>query len=117
MRALVRNEADNEGMKFFVPAAVNDDEAERVWKATRDFAQNQLAWAVADRRIFQLNYQHDGKPYVAEVGKPDPRTGETVLVILESNAYLVCTAGRGVARGEPILVGREEVRTITDFNV
>ena len=102
-------------MKFFVPLASDDDEAERVWNATRFFARDQLAWEVTDRRIFQINYQHEGKAYVAEVGELDPRTGETVLVILESNAFLVCTANRGVARGEPILVGREEVRTISDF--
>ncbi|MBZ5736926.1 hypothetical protein [Nocardioides mangrovi] len=104
-------------MKFFVPTASDDDEAEHVWAATRVFARDQLGWEVTDRRIFQINYHHEGKPYVAEVGEPDPRTGETVLAILESNAFLVCTRNRGVVRGEPILIGPEEVRTITDFTV
>ncbi|RYU14845.1 hypothetical protein [Nocardioides iriomotensis] len=103
-------------MRFFVPGAADIEQAEHLWNATRTFAQDQLAWQVTDRRIFQLNYHHEGKPFVAEVGKPDPRTGETVLVILESNAFLVCTRNRGVVRGEPILVGDEEVRTITEFS-
>jgi hypothetical protein len=38
------------------------------------------------------------------------------LVILESNAYLVCTENRGVMRGEPILVGHEEAVTVVDFD-
>ena len=101
--------------RFFVPGAKDQAEAESVWEATRAFAREQLTWEVSDRRIFQINYQHDGKPYVAEVGVSDPQTGERVLVILESDAYLVCTANRGVAGGQPILVGRHEVRTIEDF--
>jgi hypothetical protein len=104
-----------ESRKFFVPAVEDRAQAEGVWEATRAFAHDQLAWDVSDRRIFQINYQHNGRPYVAEVGLPDARTGETLLVILESNAYLVCTENRGVVRGEPIIVGREQVRTVEDF--
>jgi len=43
-------------------------------------------------------------------------TGEQLVAILESNAYLLCTMNRGVARGEPILVGKSEVVRIEDFN-
>src|SRR4051794_13241641 len=47
----------NTCVKFFVPAAADDDQAEVIWNATRKFAQDQLAWRVEDRRIFQINYQ------------------------------------------------------------
>ena len=102
-------------MEFFVPAAKGGMEAQSVWKATKKFAEETLGWKISERRIFSIAYQHDGKEYYAEVGKPDPRIGEIVLVILESDTYLVCTPNRGVLRGMPILVGRNEAEKIRDF--
>jgi hypothetical protein len=100
--------------EFFVPGAASLQEAEKVWQATKKFAEEQTGWIVTNRRIFRLEYTHGGKDYVAEVGQTEPRTGEPVLVILGSNAYLVCTRKHGVARGEPIMVGGP--RQILDFN-
>ena len=70
-------------------------------------------------------YRHEGKSYDVEVGKPDPRIGEVVIAILETvktqedtlppRPYLICTPNRGVMRGEPILIGRDEVLYATDF--
>lgn len=107
--------AMTESRPFFVPATEDDAQAEQIWEATRAFAKEQLAWEISDRRIFQINYQHGSRPFVAEVGRPDPITGELVIVILESNAYLVCTTNRGVLRGAPILVGKDDIRTVEDF--
>jgi hypothetical protein len=101
---------------FFVPAARDDAQAEEVWEATRKFARDQLGWEVGERRIFRIEYTHDGQDLVAQVGEQEPRQGEPVLVILESNAYLVCTENRGVARGAPILVGLQTVSKIVDFD-
>jgi len=103
-------------VRFFIPAADDAQGAEHVWTATRTFVHQQLGWEVRNRRIFRLGYHHEGKAYVAEVGQPDARTGELVIVILESNAFLVCTGSRGVLRGEPVLVGHDEVRTVEDFD-
>ena len=72
-------------MKFFVPAAKDEMEAQSVWKATRKFAEETLGWEVSERRIFSIAYRHDGKDYYVEVGKSDPRVGELVLVVLESD--------------------------------
>jgi hypothetical protein len=47
--------------------------------------------------------------------KPDPHVGETVIAILESNSYLVCTQNRGVVKGMPILVGRDDQNEVTEF--
>ena len=78
-----------------------------------------MGWKVSDRRIFSIAYVHNGKDSYAEVGKADPDIGETILVILESNSYLVCTQNRGVLRGMPLLVGKEgrygEAYKVTDF--
>jgi hypothetical protein len=45
-----------------------------------------------------------------------PARREYVVAILKSNAYRVCTHNRGVVRGEPILVGLNEVRRIEHFD-
>ena len=103
-------------MEFFVPAAKDNAQAKRVWAATRKFAEQNLQRTVSDRRIFSVAYRHNGREYYAEVGKPDPRVEETVLVILESNPFLVCTQNRGVIRGLPVLVGRDEILRIVDFD-
>ena len=101
-------------MKFFVPHATSDETAEATWAATKKFAEETLGWNVSDRRIFSIRYRHDGQEYHSQVGREDPTEGE-VLIILESNAYLVCTPNRGVLRGMPILVGKNEAIVVTDF--
>ncbi len=103
-------------MEFFVPACDSAEEAEKVWEATRTFAQENLGWEVSGKRIFRITGVHDGKAIDCEVGKAEPYEGNMVIAILESNAYLVCTANRGVLRGEPILVGREEAGSIIEFD-
>ena len=102
-------------MKFFIPEAKDANQAERFWVATKTFAEKTLGWKVSNRRIFSIDFSHDGKDRYVEVGKPDPDVGEIVIAILESNAYLVCTANRGVRRGMPLLVGKEEARQVMDF--
>jgi hypothetical protein len=102
-------------MKFFVPATNTPQSAEDIWEGTVKFAKQNLGWNIADRRIFRIEYSHEGKSYIAEVGQSSQVNRELVLVILESNAYLICTGNRGVLRGEPILVGKGEVRSVTEF--
>jgi hypothetical protein len=102
-------------MKFFVPDVENEEKAERLYQATKKFAA-ETCWPVADRRIQSIRYKHDGKPFLAMVGEVEPITGEKVIAILESNTYLVCTSSRGVLRGQPILVGKNEVTSVIDFD-
>lgn len=103
-------------VKFFIPKAKDDTQAEEVWESIKKFAEKNLEWDVSDRRIFSITYQKHGKDYYVEVGKPDPRNGELVIAILKSNTYLVCTPNRGVLRSIPILVGGSELTEITDFS-
>ncbi|NQT80260.1 MAG: hypothetical protein HQ555_07725 [Candidatus Aminicenantes bacterium] len=102
-------------MKYFVPNAKDSKEAQYILEATKKFVKKMLGWDVTDRKIFRLKYEHDGKKRIAEVGKEEEATNEVVILILESNTYLVCTANRGVLRDIPLLVGKEEVRFIEDF--
>lgn len=102
-------------MKFFIPKAKDDAQAQEVWDTVKKFAEENLGWDVSDRRIFSIVYHKHGEDYYVEVGKPDPRNKELVIAILESVTYLVCTPNRGVLRGMPILIGESELKDITDF--
>jgi hypothetical protein len=103
-------------VEFFVPDASTPEQAEDVWNATRKFAGEKMAREIGTRRIFRLRYIHNGKAMTAEVGQPEPLTGEPVLIILDSNPYLVCTPSRGVLRGTPVPVGRHAVSEAVDFD-
>lgn len=103
-------------MKFFVPGTKDEAQAQQIWDGTKKFTEETLSWKVSDRRIFSMAYRDNRENTFVEVGKPDPYDGEIVLVILESpGPYLVCTLNRGVKRGIPILVGKDEAYKITDF--
>ena len=100
---------------FFVPGAEDDpDLAERIWLTTKLFAQEQTGWEVSDRRVFRVEFVHNGQELAAEVGQTEPLEGEQCIAILESNSFLVCTPNRGVDRGFPILVGDPD--EIVDFD-
>lgn len=101
-------------MKFFIPNAKDKKQAEEVFQGIK-ICLKKSGWNITDRRIFSLTYSHYKKKYHSEVGQLDDRVNEEVIAILESFIYLVCTDNYGVFRGEPVLVGKEEVRKIIDF--
>ena len=103
--------------KFFIPAASNARRAESFYESIKKLAKETTGGDVTPRRIFAIAYEHDGGQYHAEVGKPEPREGELVIAILETNAmpYLICTPNRGVLRGMPYFVRKDEVLSIVDF--
>lgn len=104
-------------MKFFIPLARNDEEAEHVLLGIAKFARR--AVPPPEEQIFRLHYEHNGKDYIAEVGKPiDVYYGAVgpVIAILGGNPLLVCLRDRGVLRGEPIYVNTAAVRTAEFFD-
>jgi hypothetical protein len=105
-------------VKFFLPAADSPEQAESVYGSIRSFAEEQTGWKTTDRRIYRLEYRHEGKNYSAQVGEFDPRIDEVVIAILETvrGVYLVCSQNRCVLRGEPMLVGSDEVYIRLDFD-
>jgi hypothetical protein len=102
-------------MRFFIPDEPDAAKAEERYEAIKKFASNTMKWEITDRRIFRLTFKEEGKECQAQVGKQDPITGEIIVAILESNAYLVCTPNRFLRRGEPLMVGREEARWVEEF--
>ena len=104
-------------MKFFVPAAKDEEEAESVYEAIAKFVNG----VVAEERIWKLNWKHNGMDMEAEVGKPLHhyyQTGqEPVLAIIDCGAYYsVCTKNRGGVRGEPVLAGKDHDTYVTCFD-
>jgi len=102
-------------VKFFIPHAKDKKQAEKVLQGIIKFAKQEIGWNITNRRIFSLSYTHEGKKYHSEVGKLDDLVNEEVIAILESTTYFVCTPNRGVIRGMPVLVGKEEAEEIIDF--
>lgn len=100
-------------MRFFIPHA-KDEKTENIWRGVKKFAEQTTAWPVGERKVYRLEFVHEGTKQVACVGKQ--LYGEEVIVILESVTYLVCTPNRGVLRGLPILVGKNEVIAIEFFD-
>ena len=93
-------------MKFFVPHAEDAEKAEQVYVAVTKFVHGDAA---TEDRIWKLTWRHNSMDMTAEVGKTLPlyfAPGKEVVVsIIDCGTwYSVCTANRGVARGEPIRV-------------
>jgi len=102
-------------MKFFIPQAERPEQAEEVYAATKKFAAETMGWQIGDARVRRITYTDKGKLVRATVGNPEPREGELVIAILESNTYLVCTPNRGVLCGMPIMIGKREVTDVEYF--
>ncbi len=72
---------------------------------------------MSNRRIRRLDFTHDSKAEVAEVGDVFEPVGEEVETILDAgDMYLVCTRTRGVLGGLPLRVGKPEARNVEDFD-
>ena len=103
--------------EFFVPHAESAEQAEKVWKATKKFLEQDGGYRVTERRLYAVNYSHNGRKYRDVVGGLSQLAGEEVLVILEdSNVFLICTKNRGVLRGGPVMAGRHWDAQETEFD-
>jgi len=104
-------------MRFFVPAAEDDTQAERVYGAIAEF----VTAPVNTNRIWKLRWRHNGMDMQCEVGQPLPAYyqtgGEPILAIFDcGNLYKICTPSRGGVRGEPVLAGKNPHSSVTYFS-
>lgn len=101
---------------FFVPGIEDKETAEAIYAGTR---KNLHGESVPDRRIQRLDYEHNARKLRAEVGERDQRGEGTVMAIFGPsslrNLYYVTTLDRGMLRGDPIMVGMDEVREVYEF--
>jgi hypothetical protein len=102
-------------MKFFVPGAESPSSAEEIWGETRARVEEDFG-TVRDRRVFRLDFRHDAKDLVAEVGQADPQLGGTVVAIFNTrDMNYVCTATGGGDDRRPSLVGKHETYEVEYF--
>ena len=102
-------------MKFFVPGIEDKGKAEEAWRAAKKFAEKTLDWEISNRRIFRIYYRDKGKDVHLEVGQLSPDNRESVLMILRSNTYLICTVTCGFLCGMPLLIGKDETWRVEYF--
>ncbi len=106
-------------MKFFIPFAESEAEAQREYAALKHCAAGREVESLSERKIHSLRYRHNGRKYYARVGKVHAANQELVLAILYDpprDLYLICTPTRGGWSGSPLLVGGPSVTTVADFD-
>jgi hypothetical protein len=102
-------------MKFFVPAASNDELEERYAELAR-FAK--VSAPSPASRVFSLQWEHDGEVWEATVGeqlvrlepRPKLQDNATVLAIFPGNPYMIVTTAVPLTRvsshwNNPISIG------------
>jgi hypothetical protein len=101
---------------FFIPELDPlEASAEEFYSDIREAAQAETGHCPQQQRIFKLWFRREGTDAEAEVGRPDPICGETVLAILDLGRgwpYLI-RCGR-TAAPTTHLVGKP-VYTVTAF--
>jgi len=103
-------------MKFFIPSAKTEKEAQEVLQAIAKNATGKSNF----KPIYQLHFKHDGNESIATVGEKldsgDYKNHEKVIAILKSDDMcFICTPNRGVVRDIPILVGKHDILGIICF--
>ena len=92
-------------MKFFIPFSSDDEQAESVLDATSKFT----GFPIPERRIYQIDYSHNGTKMRATVGEPADdyyrEEGPVIALLKNESCLAICTKDRGVVRGTPIFVG------------
>jgi hypothetical protein len=101
---------------FFIPGSARAGmDVEEVYAGIREAAQAGTGHPPRSIRIFKLSFRHDGVDLEAEVGKPDPVGGHTVIAILDlgrHSPYLIrCMGGSAMQ----VLV-RKPVYSVTEFS-
>lgn len=110
--------------EFRVPGSEETDMThEELYEAIVKFAEQSFG-PISDKRIEGIQFREPDPKYSQDVidvnvGDTFPITCEPVEAILYDESrdlYLVCTPTRGVAGGNPILVGNEKIKEVRQFD-
>lgn len=102
-------------MHFFIPHT-RKTEHETVYNGITDIVKDQLKVQITPRKIFSINYIKDKKEVSAEVGKLEHHGRYVILAIFEANPFVIFTQTTSGDRGITLLVGKETVTAITEFD-
>ena len=102
---------------FFIPGAgASASDLEELYERICESAREGVGQQPQPQRIFKLSFRRDGVDVEAEVGRPDPIGGNTVLAILDLGRgapYLIHSSSRAGAP-EHVLV-EKPVYAVTEF--
>ncbi len=102
-------------MKFTIPGATSSQQAFDIYVGVRKFIISK-GYRPFPAAISKLEYTHHRKKEVAQVNEITKINDEKVVLIFEcEKLFLICTSSRGVAGGEPIIIGRNEMIQIIYF--
>ena len=103
---------------FFVPDSTTPaTNAEETYSRIRRAAELDTGCPPRSLRIFKLAFRHNGVDLEAEVGRPDPVGGRTVLAILDlgrESPYLIQCDSPGESTGQVLV--RKPVYSVTEFS-
>jgi hypothetical protein len=100
--------------EFFIPENT-PRRSEELYQWILRYVTAMLDCQIDPVRIYSLDYARGGHQFKATVGEIEPRTGQLVMAILRSNAFLICTPYYGVRRGEPLSVDFSELCAVQYF--
>ena len=102
---------------FFIPELdARDASEEDVYTGIKEMSETRTGHVPEEDRIFKLWSRRDGVDCEAEVGKPDPVCGETVVAILNlgrRDPYLIHCGSPGGPITQVIV--EKPVYTVTEF--
>jgi hypothetical protein len=103
---------------FFVPdSSASGADAEAAYSRIKEAAEVDTGCPPRSLRIFKLAFRHNGVDLEAEVGRPYPVGGRTVLAILDlgrESPYLIQCESVGESTGQVLV--RKPVYSVTEFS-
>jgi len=103
-------------MQFFLPH-VATLEAETAYQGIIKGLESQFRLPILDHRIFSLSYTNSKKKWYAEIGELEEQENRyQVVAILESKQFIVFTHTPDGKPGPIILVDKDEVTEVEDFD-
>ena len=103
---------------FFVPdSTATGTTPEETYSRIRQAAEVDTGCPPRSMRIFKLAFRQNGVDLEAEVGRPDPVGGRTVLAILDlgrDSPYLIQCESAGGSTGQ--VLARKPVYLVTEFS-
>jgi len=109
-------------MKFFIPFADDDAEAETIYADIRRFVIKMTHAELSEKRFHGLliheDYTRDDRQEI-RVGMECFHNNELVIAILwdhKSQIYMVCTPSRGISKDRPIIFKKKMVLEAYQFD-
>lgn len=101
-------------MQFFIPHT-KKAESEELYNGITEVLKDQLRVQITNRKIFSISYTHEKKDWYAEVGQLEQKGRYEIVAIFEASPYIVFTQTKSGDRGITLLINKDEVTEIQDF--